>query len=58
VIHAKLIVADGVALIGSHNMSSTSLRDNREVGVFVREGTAAAPAVAQFNTDWNAARVW
>lgn len=58
VIHAKMIVADGVALIGSHNMSSTSLRDNREVGVFVREGNAAAPALTQFGSDWNAARVW
>lgn len=58
VIHAKLIVADGVALIGSHNMSSTSLRENREVGVFVREGNAIAPAVAQFDSDWAAARVW
>lgn len=58
VIHAKMIVADGVALIGSHNMSSTSLRDNREVGVLVREGNAVAPALAQFNSDWSAARVW
>jgi phosphatidylserine/phosphatidylglycerophosphate/cardiolipin synthase-like enzyme len=58
VLHAKMIIADGVALIGSHNMSSTSLRDNREIGVFVREGNAIAPAQAQFNADWNAARVW
>jgi cardiolipin synthase len=58
VVHSKMIVADGVALIGSHNMSSTSLRENREVGVFVREGNAAAPAVAQFNSDWAAARAW
>ncbi len=58
VIHAKLIVADGVALVGSHNMSSTSLRDNREIGVFVREGNAASPATAQFASDWAAARVW
>ncbi len=57
-VHAKMLVADGVALIGSHNMSSTSLRDNREIGVFVREGTAAAPATAQFATDWAAARAW
>lgn len=58
VIHAKLLIADGVALIGSHNMSSTSLRDNREVGIFVREGNAVAPVAAQFASDWSAARVW
>ncbi|HUQ03599.1 MAG TPA: phospholipase D-like domain-containing protein [Kofleriaceae bacterium] len=58
VVHAKMIIADGVALIGSNNMSSTSLRENREIGVFVREGNAAAPAVAQFNGDWAAARAW
>ncbi len=58
VVHAKMLIADGVALIGSHNMSSTSLRDNREVSVFVREGNAAAPAKAQFESDWAAGRMW
>lgn len=58
VVHAKLIVADGVGLIGSHNMSNTSLRDNREVSVMVREGNAMAPVTSQFAADWNAARVW
>lgn len=57
-VHAKLLLADGVALIGSHNMSSTSLRDNREVGVMVREGNAVAPVAAQFGQDWAAARAW
>lgn len=57
-VHAKLLVADGVGLIGSHNMSSTSLRDNREVGILVREGTAMAPVTAQFTSDWNAATPW
>jgi len=57
-VHAKLVVADGVALIGSHNMSSTSLRDNREVGVLVDEATPAAVARSQFEQDWAAARPW
>jgi phosphatidylserine/phosphatidylglycerophosphate/cardiolipin synthase-like enzyme len=57
-VHAKLLVADGVALIGSHNMSTTSLRDNREVGVIVREGTAAMPARQRFEQDWTAATAW
>lgn len=58
VVHAKLLVADGVGLIGSHNMSSTSLRDNREIGLLVREGSAMTPVSAQFTADWTAARLW
>lgn len=57
-VHAKLIIADGVGLIGSHNMSSTSLRDNREVGILVREGSAMLPVQSQFVADWNAATPW
>lgn len=57
--HAKIIVADGTAaLVGSHNMSVTSLRDNREVGLIVRESGAVAPVVSQFGADWNAATPW
>jgi phosphatidylserine/phosphatidylglycerophosphate/cardiolipin synthase-like enzyme len=41
-LHAKLIIADGVALVGSANMSFTSLTKNREVGALVFEPTQAA----------------
>jgi phosphatidylserine/phosphatidylglycerophosphate/cardiolipin synthase-like enzyme len=58
IVHAKVLIADGVGLVGSHNMSSTSLRDNREIGLFVREGTAMAPVTNQFTADWNAATTW
>jgi phosphatidylserine/phosphatidylglycerophosphate/cardiolipin synthase-like enzyme len=57
-VHAKLVIADGVALIGSHNMSPTSLRDNREIGVLVREGNGPDLARTQFDSDWAAARSW
>ncbi|MBP9203825.1 MAG: hypothetical protein KBG28_07690 [Kofleriaceae bacterium] len=51
-IHAKLIVADGVYLVGSQNMSTTSLTRNREVGVMLTD----APTIAsQFTSDWAAA---
>jgi phosphatidylserine/phosphatidylglycerophosphate/cardiolipin synthase-like enzyme len=53
-LHAKLIIADGVAFVGSENMSVTSLTKNREVGVLVYEPGAAAPIQAQFESDWNA----
>jgi cardiolipin synthase A/B len=50
--HAKLIVADGVAFVGSENMSFTSLSKNREVGALIFEPTQAAIVTAQFNKDW------
>jgi phosphatidylserine/phosphatidylglycerophosphate/cardiolipin synthase-like enzyme len=51
-LHAKLVIADGVAFIGSENLSFTSLTRNREVGIFVTEPAAAAVATGQFETDW------
>lgn len=59
VLHAKVIIADGArALVGSNNMSVTSLRDNRELGVILREPAAVNAVLAQFGTDWNAATAW
>jgi phosphatidylserine/phosphatidylglycerophosphate/cardiolipin synthase-like enzyme len=51
-IHAKMIIADGVVLVGSQNMSNSALIMNREVGVLVFEAAPAAIAIAQFATDW------
>ncbi|MEZ4399520.1 MAG: phospholipase D-like domain-containing protein [Kofleriaceae bacterium] len=57
--HAKVIVADGArALVGSNNMSITSMRDNREVGVILREPPAVATVTTQFAADWAAATAW
>lgn len=50
-LHAKLVLADGLAFVGSENMSTTSLDQNREVGLFV-DGDAAAAAAARFEADW------
>jgi cardiolipin synthase len=53
-LHAKLVVADGVAFVGSENFSFTSLDRNREVGVLITE-TAPRTAIAQqFEADWSA----
>ncbi|HEY8141462.1 MAG TPA: phospholipase D-like domain-containing protein [Kofleriaceae bacterium] len=52
-LHAKLVLADGVAFVGSENMSTTSLDRNREVGLFV-DGDAAEAAAARFEADWAA----
>jgi len=51
-LHAKLIVADDIALIGSENYTYTSLDQNREIGMLVTETTPMAAAKAQFEADW------
>jgi phosphatidylserine/phosphatidylglycerophosphate/cardiolipin synthase-like enzyme len=56
-LHAKLIIADDVAFVGSENMSFTSLTKNREVGALVFEPSAFMPIQTQFDTDWNASTV-
>lgn len=50
--HAKLVLSDGAAYVGSENLSWTSLTKNREVGVFVTEKEPSGAAQAQFETDW------
>lgn len=56
-LHAKLIIADNVAFVGSENMSFTALSKNREVGALVFEPSAFASIQSQFDTDWNASTV-
>jgi len=51
-LHAKLIVADGIALVGSENMSATSMTANREMGALVFEPDQAAIIHQQFEADW------
>lgn len=59
VVHAKLLLVDGTAaLVGSNNMSLTSLRENREVGAIVRDAATVTPIRTQFTSDWNAATPW
>jgi phosphatidylserine/phosphatidylglycerophosphate/cardiolipin synthase-like enzyme len=53
-LHSKLIIADGVAFVGSENMSQTSLTKNREVGVFVTEPAAQQVIETAFESDWTA----
>jgi len=53
-LHAKLIIADGVAFIGSENFSLTSLTKNREVGALLFEPAEAQMSRTQFEADWSA----
>ena len=55
-LHAKMIQADGVALVGSENMSNTSFTMNREVGALVFEPGPAGQIHDQYEADWAAAR--
>lgn len=51
--HIKMIIVDGqAALVGSHNMSTTSLRDNREIGEIVRVPAAVTTLKTRFEGDW------
>jgi phosphatidylserine/phosphatidylglycerophosphate/cardiolipin synthase-like enzyme len=52
-LHAKLIISDGVALVGSENMSYTSFQKNREVSALVFEPAPLAIIKAQFDSDWS-----
>jgi phosphatidylserine/phosphatidylglycerophosphate/cardiolipin synthase-like enzyme len=51
-LHAKLIIADGVAFVGSQNFSPTALTHNREVGALVFEPASEAVIEQQFEADW------
>jgi phosphatidylserine/phosphatidylglycerophosphate/cardiolipin synthase-like enzyme len=53
-LHAKLIIADNVAFVGSQNLSSTALSSNREVGALVFEPGPEAIIQQQFDADWAA----
>ncbi|MGH2515753.1 MAG: phospholipase D-like domain-containing protein [Ktedonobacterales bacterium] len=51
--HAKLIVADGaLAFTGSENFSSTSLDENRELGIVLADPAALATLTHTFTQDW------
>ncbi|OFC61984.1 GTP-binding protein, partial [Acidithiobacillus caldus] len=49
--HAKMIVGNRLAFIGSENFTQTSLEDNREMGLLLN-GSDLGKLKAQFNRDW------
>lgn len=51
-LHAKLVVTERAAFVGSENFSSNSLDQNREVGVFVTNPEPLAAIQKQFDNDW------
>jgi phosphatidylserine/phosphatidylglycerophosphate/cardiolipin synthase-like enzyme len=53
-LHAKLIIADDVGLVGSQNFSSSGLTQNREVGAMVFETQPFTSLSSSFASDWAA----
>ncbi len=52
-VHAKVIVVDGKkALIGSMNLTTTSLDFNRELGIVVDAPSVLEPLLRQMERDW------
>ncbi len=52
-VHAKTIVADARTLfLGSENISTTSLDQNREMGIVLANSTLARFVEASFSSDW------
>jgi phosphatidylserine/phosphatidylglycerophosphate/cardiolipin synthase-like enzyme len=52
-LHAKLVLTEKAAFVGSENLTWTSLNKNREVGIFVTEEASRAEIEAQFSADWS-----
>ena len=51
--HAKLIIADGaLAFTGSENFSSTSLDENRELGIVLSDPAGLVVLTHTFDQDW------
>ncbi len=50
-------MADRVPFVGSQNLSTNALENNREIGVVVTEPAPAATIAAQFEADWAAGTV-
>lgn len=51
-LHAKLVLVDDAAFVGSENLSTNSLDHNREVGVMVTNKAPLDAIRVQFEKDW------
>lgn len=50
--HAKLIIADGTeAFVGSENISTNSLDDNRELGILISKASVISTLATTFSSD-------
>ena len=52
-VHAKVFLVDGVrGFVGSENISTNSLNNNRELGVIFEDDDSVERLATQFDTDW------
>jgi len=50
--HAKLIIVDGTeAFVGSENISTNSLNNNRELGLLISKANVITTLASTFSTD-------
>ena len=57
-IHAKIIIADGgKAFVGSENISTQSLDQNRELGILVSDTNVLSKLQSTFQTDWGVSKI-
>jgi phosphatidylserine/phosphatidylglycerophosphate/cardiolipin synthase-like enzyme len=55
--HAKIIIADGVkAFVGSENISTQSLDQNRELGILVSDVAVLGKLQSTFQVDWGVSK--
>jgi cardiolipin synthase A/B len=55
--HAKIIIVDGQrAFVGSENISTQSLDQNRELGIITSDGAVLNKLQATFQSDWGVSR--
>jgi phosphatidylserine/phosphatidylglycerophosphate/cardiolipin synthase-like enzyme len=58
-VHAKAIVADtAIAFVGSENFSTSSLDDNRELGVITSDPRIVRPLLGTLTSDFDAGAPW
>ncbi|GMA61672.1 hypothetical protein GCM10025859_21120 [Alicyclobacillus fastidiosus] len=54
-VHAKVIISDSKLFVGSENLTTTSLNENREVGIVVDDESVVNQATTWFSTYWSKA---
>ncbi|MCS6842884.1 MAG: phospholipase D-like domain-containing protein, partial [Caldilineales bacterium] len=58
-VHAKAMLVDGrVAMVGSQNLTTNSLENNRELGIVFDDAAAVNTLAGYFLRDWNNAKPW
>ena len=50
--HAKMMVGEQIAFVGSENFSETSLQKSREMGMLLRQEAELSKLRQQFAEDW------